>query len=170
MGLGFVKTACILACKHACVCYVHVCACVVGLIGAYSGQSTFVELPPEFYSFDVSFLCNRLAIRLTAKPAGTPLFAAAGAEDPAAVAAAAAASCTGARAAAAAAAATAAATETLGDVELPGWCEGDPALLLLLHRAALESSNCSSALHRWIDLIFGYKQTGQVGFRLGFRI
>ena len=140
---------------------------VLGLVGAYSGQSTFVELPPEFYSFDASFLCNRLAIRLTAKPAGTPLFATAGGEDPAAAAAAAAAAAsrTGSAQSAAAAASspTAAAAETLGDVELPGWCKGDPALLLLLHRAALESSNCSSALHRWIDLIFGYKQTGQVG-------
>lgn len=136
---------------------------LVRFLGAYSGQSTFVELTPEFYLYDTSFLCNRLAIRLTPKPAGTPLFAPAAAEDSTAAAAAGNAS-TG-RAggpAATASGAVAAAAETLGDVELPVWCKGDPALLLLMHRAALESSSCSSSLHRWIDLIFGYKQTGQV--------
>ena len=154
--------------------------------GAYSGQSTFVELIPEFYLYDPSFLCNRLAIRLTAKPPGTPLFAAAGGAAAAAIqpggAAAAgagrsAASAGGTDGAAAAggagvaAAAATAATESLGDVELPAWCQGDPALLLLLHRAALEGSNASNSLHRWIDLIFGYKQTGQVSFiPLGFRV
>lgn len=136
---------------------------VVRFLGAYSGQSTFVELTPEFYLYDTSFLCNRLAIRLTPKPAGTPLFAPAAAED--STAAAAAGNASRGRAdgpAATASGAVAAAAETLGDVELPVWCKGDPALLLLMHRAALESSSCSSSLHRWIDLIFGYKQTGQV--------
>ncbi|OEH76114.1 hypothetical protein cyc_07006 [Cyclospora cayetanensis] len=46
--------------------------------GAYSGQSTFVELTPEFYSYDPSFLCNRLAIRLSAKPTDAVAAAATG--------------------------------------------------------------------------------------------
>lgn len=140
-------------------------------LGAYSGQSTFVELTPEFYSYDPSFLCNRLAIRLSPKPPGSPLFAAAAAagaaQDPSTGAArersAAGSGVSGRSAPAATSTAASAAAETLGDVDLPAWCRGDPALLLLLHRAALEGSNCSNSVHRWIDLIFGYKQTGQVG-------
>jgi hypothetical protein len=48
----------------------------------------------------------------------------------------------------------------VGDVKLPKWAKGEPALFLETMRKALESSYVSSHLHLWIDLIFGYKQRG----------
>jgi factor associated with neutral sphingomyelinase activation len=45
------------------------------------------------------------------------------------------------------------------DVELPPWAHS-PAHLLAVHRAALEAPYVSAHLHQWIDLIFGFKQTG----------
>ena len=45
-------------------------------------------------------------------------------------------------------------------VELPPWARGDPARLIALHRAALESPRCKRALPLWLDLVFGYKQRG----------
>lgn len=47
------------------------------------------------------------------------------------------------------------------NVELPPWCYGDPRLFVLIHRQALESEQVRNTIHNWIDLIFGYKQTGQ---------
>jgi hypothetical protein len=49
----------------------------------------------------------------------------------------------------------------LGDVELPAWANNSPDEFIHLHRSALESDYVSANLHQWIDLIFGYKQTGQ---------
>ena len=46
------------------------------------------------------------------------------------------------------------------DVELPPWANGSPEEFVRLHRAALESEYVSAHLHKWIDLIFGYKQVG----------
>ena len=46
------------------------------------------------------------------------------------------------------------------DVVLPGWSGGDPHTFVRLHREALESEFVSQSLHHWVDLIFGYKQTG----------
>ncbi|XP_077504121.1 protein FAN-like [Amblyomma americanum] len=48
----------------------------------------------------------------------------------------------------------------VGDVELPQWAQG-PAHFIRTCREALESSFVSENLHDWIDLIFGYKQTGE---------
>ena len=48
----------------------------------------------------------------------------------------------------------------LADVQLPRWCGNSPAEFLRKHRDALESEHVSDSLHSWIDLIFGWKQTG----------
>lgn len=52
--------------------------------------------------------------------------------------------------------------ELVDDVKLPLWCpNSDARLFTLIHRQALESPHVSENLHHWIDLIFGYKQTGK---------
>lgn len=45
-------------------------------------------------------------------------------------------------------------------VELPPWANGDPWRFIRIQRQALESRHVSENLHKWIDLIFGFKQTG----------
>ncbi|CAI8023122.1 WD repeat and FYVE domain-containing protein 3 [Geodia barretti] len=55
--------------------------------------------------------------------------------------------------------------EPLGDVILPPWAKGCPIEFIRLHREALESDHVSAHLHEWIDLIFGYKQTGKEALR-----
>lgn len=50
----------------------------------------------------------------------------------------------------------------LGDVVLPPWAKQDPREFIRVHRLALECDYVSQNLHHWIDLIFGYKQHGQV--------
>lgn len=47
------------------------------------------------------------------------------------------------------------------DVELPPWAKGDPQKFVMINRMALESEHVSKNLHKWIDLIFGYKQRGR---------
>ena len=47
----------------------------------------------------------------------------------------------------------------IGDVSLPKWAK-TPEDFVRIHRLALESETVSSQLHKWIDLIFGYKQRG----------
>ncbi|KRY19810.1 Lysosomal-trafficking regulator [Trichinella patagoniensis] len=52
--------------------------------------------------------------------------------------------------------------ERVHDVIMPNWCpEKDPRLFVLIHRQALESEAVSKRLSHWIDLIFGYRQSGQ---------
>ncbi|CAF4138084.1 unnamed protein product, partial [Rotaria sp. Silwood2] len=51
--------------------------------------------------------------------------------------------------------------QVLNDVQLPPWAHNSPEEFIRIHRLALESDYVSSHLHEWIDLIFGYKQTGQ---------
>ena len=48
----------------------------------------------------------------------------------------------------------------VNEVHLPPWCNNDPFEFVRIHREALESEYVSEHLHEWIDLIFGYKQTG----------
>ncbi|KAJ2900346.1 beige beach domain-containing protein [Zalerion maritima] len=45
-------------------------------------------------------------------------------------------------------------------VLLPPWAHGDPKIFIAKHREALESPYVTRNLHRWIDIIFGYKQKG----------
>ncbi|KAJ2864991.1 hypothetical protein GGH94_002533 [Coemansia aciculifera] len=47
----------------------------------------------------------------------------------------------------------------LGDVKLPPWAS-TPEEFVWINRQALESEHVSANLHKWIDLIFGYKQRG----------
>ncbi|KAJ3211572.1 hypothetical protein HDU67_004427 [Dinochytrium kinnereticum] len=51
--------------------------------------------------------------------------------------------------------------EDINDIILPPWAKGDPRLFIIKHREALESEYVSSHLNEWIDLIFGFKQTGE---------
>lgn len=48
----------------------------------------------------------------------------------------------------------------IDDVDLPPWAKGDPRLFVQKNMEALECEYVSARLHHWIDLIFGYKQTG----------
>lgn len=48
----------------------------------------------------------------------------------------------------------------IGDVILPPWAK-DPQDFISKLRKALESEYVSKYLHKWIDLIFGYKQRGE---------
>ena len=47
------------------------------------------------------------------------------------------------------------------NVTLPPWAKGDPKIFISKHREALESPYVSENLHKWIDLVFGYKQQGE---------
>lgn len=51
-------------------------------------------------------------------------------------------------------------TEPIDFVELPPWAKGDPKIFIAKHREALESPYVSENLHKWIDLVFGFKQKG----------
>ncbi|XP_050540589.1 lysosomal-trafficking regulator isoform X2 [Daktulosphaira vitifoliae] len=51
--------------------------------------------------------------------------------------------------------------EIVDDVLLPAWAQNNPRLFVLIHRQLLESEIVSENLPHWIDLIFGYKQTGK---------
>ena len=52
-------------------------------------------------------------------------------------------------------------SEAVNDVNLPPWAKGDPQVFVMKHREALESPYVSEHLHKWIDLVFGYKQRGE---------
>eukprot|EP00980_Cylindrotheca_fusiformis_P008522 scaffold1807_cov140-Cylindrotheca_fusiformis.AAC.14 len=51
--------------------------------------------------------------------------------------------------------------KTVHDVTLPKWAKGDPQRFIRINRQALESDYVSKHLHKWADLIFGYKQRGE---------
>ncbi|EDO18983.1 hypothetical protein Kpol_2002p54 [Vanderwaltozyma polyspora DSM 70294] len=50
---------------------------------------------------------------------------------------------------------------TVSNVKLPLWANGDPLIYIAKNREALETEYVSEHLHEWIDLIFGYKQKGE---------
>ncbi|SCU95991.1 LAFA_0G03620g1_1 [Lachancea sp. 'fantastica'] len=50
--------------------------------------------------------------------------------------------------------------ERVDNVILPPWAKNDPKLFVTKNRQALECPYVSQRLHHWIDLIFGFKQTG----------
>lgn len=49
---------------------------------------------------------------------------------------------------------------SINDVILPNWANNSPEHFVRVHREALESEYVSLNLHRWIDLIFGFRQRG----------
>jgi hypothetical protein len=51
--------------------------------------------------------------------------------------------------------------ERVNSVELPQWCKQNPYIYIYVLRKALECKEVSMSLNNWIDLIFGYKQTGE---------
>ncbi|TGZ71309.1 hypothetical protein CRM22_002720 [Opisthorchis felineus] len=50
---------------------------------------------------------------------------------------------------------------SVDSIQLPPWSKGNPRFFTLICRAALESDYTTSQISHWIDLIFGYKQTGK---------
>ena len=52
----------------------------------------------------------------------------------------------------------------IDNVVLPPWAKGDPKVFISKNREALESPYVSQNLHRWIDLVFGFKQRGEAAF------
>jgi len=51
--------------------------------------------------------------------------------------------------------------KTVHHVTLPKWAKGDPRRFIRINRQALESEYVSRSLHKWADLIFGFKQRGR---------
>lgn len=55
----------------------------------------------------------------------------------------------------------------VSDVRLPPWADESALMFIELHRQALECDYVSEHLHEWIDLIFGYAQTGDAAVAKG---
>lgn len=51
--------------------------------------------------------------------------------------------------------------ELVNDVKLPPWSQNSARMFVLIHRQALESDYVRRNINHWIDLVFGYKQSGQ---------
>ena len=51
--------------------------------------------------------------------------------------------------------------DVVNNVALPPWAHDSPRLFTFVHRQALESDCSRKNMHRWIDLVFGWKQIGQ---------
>lgn len=50
--------------------------------------------------------------------------------------------------------------EAVDNVELPPWARESARLFIFIHRQALESDITRRNLHKWIDLVFGWRQSG----------
>lgn len=51
--------------------------------------------------------------------------------------------------------------ERVHNVDMPSWANRDPYFFVVMFRKALEGQYVSKNIHKWIDLIFGYKQKGK---------
>lgn len=51
--------------------------------------------------------------------------------------------------------------DPIDNVVLPPWCKANPRMFIIIMRQALESNHVTANLNNWIDLIFGYKQSGR---------
>lgn len=51
--------------------------------------------------------------------------------------------------------------ERVNNVLLPPWCSNDARLFTLIHLQALESNYVTQNLNNWIDLTFGFQQSGK---------
>lgn len=51
--------------------------------------------------------------------------------------------------------------EPVDHVQLPPWARNSSRLFTLIHRQALESKITRGNIHHWINLVFGYQQSGQ---------
>lgn len=51
--------------------------------------------------------------------------------------------------------------ELVNDVALPPWARDSSRMFTLILRQALESELTRKHLNNWIDLVFGFKQSGQ---------
>lgn len=51
--------------------------------------------------------------------------------------------------------------EDIDNVTLPAWCKYNPRFFILIMRQSLESNHVTCNLNYWIDLIFGFKQSGK---------
>ncbi|GIQ80795.1 hypothetical protein KIPB_001651 [Kipferlia bialata] len=52
--------------------------------------------------------------------------------------------------------------EAVDDVKLPPYCKGSPRELTRVMRLALESPSASQHMGRWVDIVFGGRQTGDL--------
>ncbi|KAG5519106.1 hypothetical protein PMAC_002193 [Pneumocystis sp. 'macacae'] len=55
--------------------------------------------------------------------------------------------------------------ELIDSVILPPWAKDDPKFFIKKHREALESNYVSEHLNEWIDLVFGFKQQGELAIK-----
>ena len=51
--------------------------------------------------------------------------------------------------------------EDMIDLAIPDWCNGSKEEFITMHRSLLESNIVSQNIHNWIDLVFGYKLSGE---------
>jgi hypothetical protein len=55
--------------------------------------------------------------------------------------------------------------EDMLDLALPDWCNNSKEDFIRMHRSLLESNIVSQNIHNWIDLVFGYKLSGDAAIQ-----